>query len=200
MKPSEFTTAWTDIEQNLQPISLQTLERFGLGQETVTFLAESGLPKDAAPFLTFVGDVHPMDKYSTISFLTEWFDILEPEYQKYVVIGSDGSGDVIAINRTRNYIIEWLDHEDYFSARFMNSSISQLAKCLLCYRDFLAAVNAGKSADECFDTEFSDKQFEELQESLKRIDQRAMQEGFWKQELEMLLANREDARGKTHFG
>ncbi len=197
MNPSKFQTTWTENGQNLQPISLQTLSRFELNKQSVDFLSQSGLPSDAAPFLSFVGDVHPTDKYSTISFLTEWFDFLEPEYRNYIVIGSDGSGDVIAINTTNNYAIEWLDHEDYFSSRFMNTSISQLANCLLCYRDFIKATNAGKTADECFDTEFTDGQFDSLRDILESIDQRAVREGFWKEELELLLANREDSRSKT---
>ena len=196
MKPSEFKTAWTESEQNLQPISLQTLSRFELDKETVEFLSQSGLPSDAAPFLSFVRDVYPNDKYSTISFLTEWFDFLEPEFHKYIVIGSDGSGDVIAINTANNFIIEWLDHEDYFSSRFMNSSISHLANCLLCYKDFIKTINAGKTADECFDTEFTDGQFDTLHDILESIDLRAMQEGFWKEELELLLVNREDSRSR----
>jgi hypothetical protein len=197
MSPSEFQTAWTKSERNLLPVSLQTLSRFELNKETVDFLSQSGLPSDAAPFLGFVGDVHPKDKYSTISFLTEWFDFLESEYSRYIVIGSDGSGDVIAINTKNNDAIEWLDHEDYFSSRFMNASITQLANCLLCYRDFVKAINAGKTVDECFDTEFTDGQFDALRDILENIDPRAVKEGFWKEELELLLANREDSRSKN---
>jgi len=196
MNPSEFEAAWTAAEQNLQPIPLQTLSRFELDKETVDFLSQSGLPSDAAPFLSFVGDIHPNDKYSAISFLTEWFGFLEPQYRKYVVIGSDGGGDVIAINTANNFVIEWLDHEDYFSSRFMNSSINQLANCLLCYRDFVKAMNAGKTLDECFDTEFTDGQFDALHDILEGIDQRAVRDGFWKDELDLLLTNREDARSK----
>ena len=196
MNPSEFKTAWTESEQNLQPISLQTLARFELDNETIDFLSQSGLPRDAAPSLSFVGDLHPSGKYSTIGLLTEWFDILEPAYSKYVVIGSDGNGDVLAINRDNHFVVEWLDHEDYFSSTFMNSSIVQLANCLLCYRDFVKAANAVTTDDEFFDTAFTDEHFDTLRDILESIDQRAVREGFWKQELDLLLATREDARSK----
>jgi hypothetical protein len=198
MNPSQFKTVWTISEQNLRPISLHTLNRFELDKETVEFLSQSGLPKDAAPFLSFVGDTHPNDKYSTICLLTEWFHFLEAEYRKYVVIGSDGNGDVIVINMANNFIIEWLDHEDYFSSTFMNCSINQLANCLLCYRDFVKATKAGKSVDECFGTEFTDVQFDTLHDILEEIDQRAVREGFWREELDLLLANRERARANTN--
>jgi SUKH-4 immunity protein len=196
MNPSEFRTAWTEYEQGLHPITLQTLNRFNLNKETETFLFESGLPSDAAPFLSFVGDTHLKDKYSIISLLTEWFDFLEPEYSRYIVIGSDGSGDVIAINTMNNFTIEWLDHEDYFSSRFMNSSVGQLANCLLCYRDFIKKTNADKTAEDSFETVFSDEQFNSLRNILEAIDEKAISEGFWKEELELLLVNREDSRSK----
>lgn len=197
MNPFEFKKAWKKGEQNLQAISLHTLSRLDLNAEANDFFSISGLPEDAAPFLTFIGDGNPQDKYSSINFLTDWFNFLEPEYKKYVAIGSDGSGDVIAINTVNNCIVEWLDHEDYFSARFMNTSVSQLANCLLCYRDFVKAMNAGKSIDECFETEFSEEQFEALHGILQSIDSKVVQEGFWREELEMLLANREDSRRKN---
>jgi hypothetical protein len=79
----------------------------------------------------------------------------------------------------------------------MNTSISQLANCSLCYRDFINIINAGKNADECFDTEFTDRQFDTLQDILESIDQRVVQDGFWKEKLELLLVNREDARSKN---
>ena len=79
----------------------------------------------------------------------------------------------------------------------MNTSISQLANCLLCYRDFTKAINAGKTADDCFETEFTDGQFDALRDILESIDQRAVREGFWKEELELLLTNREDSRSKN---
>ena len=113
------------------------------------------------------------------------------------MIGSDGSGDVIAINTMNNFIIEWLDHEDYFSSRFMNSSINQLANFLLYYRDFIRTMNVGKTADECDETEFTDGQFDTLCNILKGIDEKAVREGFWKEELEFILANREDSRSKN---
>lgn len=200
MKPSEFRIAWTNTEQNLQPIPLHTLSRFDLDEETVDFLFESGLPSVAAPFLDFVGDSHPKRKYLGIGFLTERFSFLEPEYSKYVVIGSDGNGDQVAINTANNCIIESLDHEDYFAARFMNSSLGQLANYLLCYRTFIETVNAGKTIDEYLNTEFTDEQFDALHDILESIDPRAVREGFWEEALGLLLANREDTRNKGRFG
>ncbi len=50
------------------------------------------------------------------------------------------------------------------------------------------------STDEDFDTDFTNEQFDALYAILQSIDQRAVREGFWKEELDLLLENREDAR------
>jgi len=198
MKHSEFQTAWGKNEQGLQPITLDTLDRFALNKESVNFLSEIGLPTSAAPFLSFVGDARANKQYSTINFLTDRFNFLESEFRKYIVIGFYGHGDIIAINTANNFTIEWLDHENYFSSKFMNSSVSQLANCMLCYRDFVKAVNKGKTADKGLKF-FTETQFDTLHDILESIDERAVREGFWKQELEILLANRKHFGNKNYF-
>jgi hypothetical protein len=199
MNYSEFQTAWKKSEQNLQPIAPDTLKRFNLNKETINFLSESGLPTNASPFLSFVGDACANKKYSTINLLTDRFGFLEAEFRKYVVIGFYGHGDIIAINTENNCTIEWLNHEDYFSSRFMNSSVGQLANSVLCYRDFVKMVNNGKKINRHSKTVFTETHFDVLHDILKSIDERAVQEGFWKQELDILLKNREYFRNKNYF-
>ena len=199
MNHSEFQIAWGKSEQNLQAIALDTLNRFELNKESVNFLSESGLPTSAAPFLSFVGNAQVNKQYSTINFLTDRFNFLEAEFRKYIVIGFYGHGDIIAINTANNFMIEWLDHENYFSPRFMNSSVSQLANCVLCYRDFVKAVNKGKTAGKNMRTTFTETQFDTLHDILESIDEKAVREGFWKQELEILLANRKHFGNKNYF-
>ena len=196
MQPSEFRKAWTEVEDNLRPISLDTLNKFGLNEEVIDFLNISGLPDSAAPFLDFVGDWNTRDQYSMINKLPDLFNIPDSSYDKYIVIGSDGSGNCIACDTSKNCMIEWLDHEDYFSAEFMNSSIGQLANCLLVYRAFILSVNESGSKGDGSDAVFSDAQYDILKDMLESIDERAVKEGFWKEELEILLANREDESGR----
>jgi hypothetical protein len=192
MKAYEFKNKWNLTENNLRSISLLTLDAFNLTDDVKKFLNEAGLPEDAAPFLGFVGDVNLNDKYGSISFLTDWFNFLEAEYRKYVIIGSDGSGDIIALDSENNCTVEWLDHEDYFSSRFMNSSIIQLANSLLVYREFFKLINEDKNEHNLAQPNFSDTQFEDLMTNLSGIDKKAVKEGFWKNELDLLLVNRGD--------
>lgn len=190
MTDSEFRTAWLNKDDNLRSITLETLGNFNLDDTTKDFLFTSGLPAEAAPFLSFVGDTH-LSKYDSINLLTNWFDFLEREkYKKFIVIGSDGSGDIIAINSEDKYKVEWLDHEDYFSTRFMNTSLRHLALCLLAYRNFIQKINIETGENTYIESNFTDTQYKSLLDSIKQIDENAVKGGFWKNELEILIANK----------
>ncbi|MEO5562060.1 MAG: hypothetical protein ABIR18_01470, partial [Chitinophagaceae bacterium] len=93
----DFQKSWTEFGDDLEPISAKTLDEFKLSKDAKEFLGTVGLPNSAAPFLGFVGDVD-REKYKSISLLTSWFDFLDDDFEKYIAIGSDGSGDVIALN------------------------------------------------------------------------------------------------------
>jgi hypothetical protein len=190
--PQEFRGIWTKNGDILSPFSLQRLKDLKLLPSTSEFLVSAGLPPDAAPFLSFAQDKD--DIYFGINKLTDQYDFLDSEYEKYVVIGSCSDGDPIAINTGDNDQIEWLDHEDLFSSRFFNSSIMTLAGCLVAYRDFVLTVQMENGEDAVVNSDFSDNQFEKLQQALIAADDRAVKEGFWKEQLEIELALRQDAR------
>ena len=192
MTPAEFKSAWLQHNNNLCPVSLNTLDRFPLTASAKDFLHISGLPEDAAPFLSFFSDTTPEEKYSSISRLTDWFDFLPADFSHYVVIGADGGGNIIALNTDAECIVEWLDHEDNFEAEYMNASILQLAASLLAYQQFVKAVQKenGDDMGAYINGKFSDTSLEILEDMLYNIDERAVSEGFWYTELRSLLALR----------
>ncbi len=193
MTPEQFRHIWTANEDNLSVFSTVSLVGLNLKQPTIDFLTVAGLPFDAAPFLSFVQN--KADSYNTINKLTKHYDFLEPEYDKYVVIGSCRDGDVIAINTDDNDQIVWLDHEDYFSSSFFNSSINSLAECLVIYRDFVKTILNNNGENAYMNADFTDEQFETLKQKLLKADRKAIiEDGFWKSDLEMELAMRQDNR------
>ncbi|WP_295116467.1 SUKH-4 family immunity protein [uncultured Chitinophaga sp.] len=186
----DFKEKWeAEYGDSLQTFSANSLDGFSLDAATLEFLIDFGLPKSTAPFLSFAGNPD-RGKYnlSCIGFLNSWFDFLDEDYSRYIAIGTDGSGDIIAVNAARNGRIDWIDHEDMETNRYMNGSIFQLAACLLAYNDFVK-LTTQDNAD--FDFDFSDVHFETLKDILIDIDVRCTDEGFWKNELDTLLANRE---------
>ncbi len=193
MRAHDFKSAWTEFVGELRPISLATLNKFSLTSSTSEFLNQSGLPDEAAPFLSFVGE-NLKDKYDCIDLLTNWFDFLPSEYSKYIVIGSDGCGDILAVNTEQDCIVEWLDHEDGFSPRFMNTSILHLTSSLVAYGKFIKAIVKANGEDAYINSNFTDTQLEVLHDFLKSIDERSVNEGFWQAELGSLITTRDDMK------
>ncbi|MEP0034303.1 MULTISPECIES: SUKH-4 family immunity protein [Flavobacteriaceae] len=193
MKPEEFKNIWTLEENNLNSISQEKLNGLGLSESSIEFLVKSGLPDSAAPFLSFSKDSN--DVYDSVQKLTTIYDFLEPEFEKYIVIGSCNNGDPIVINTGNNDRIELLDHEDYFSSQAFNFDLPSIAKCLIAYRNFVKRVQRENGEDAFLDSNFTDEQFEKLKLDLKNADSDAMESnGFWPQQLEMDLELREDVK------
>ncbi|RYF26321.1 MAG: hypothetical protein EOO42_01770 [Flavobacteriales bacterium] len=194
MTPEQFSIAWKQKQDNLVPLDKEWLITLGLKPSTIEFLALSGLPNSAAPFLSFVKGSG--NEYDCVSLLTKQYDFLEEEFDKYVYIGSCSDGNPIVINTAEGDRIEELDHEDYFSPyNVFNTSINELAECLLCYRNFVARVIRENGGDAVIESNFTDEQIETLKQQLVAADSTSMADGsFWKYQLEMELAMREANR------
>lgn len=103
-------------------------QRAGLNRATVMFLAEAGLPRDAAPFLSF----RNTREYSRIP-------------ATYFEIGVTNYGDPICID-TKSGAVVYLNHENEDRPVMMNSSLEALAESLCIYREHLSSGNVR----ECF--------------------------------------------------
>jgi hypothetical protein len=193
MTPQEFEEIWTSTGDGLSPFTSTRLLGLNLKPRTVEFLTHAGLPKDAAPYLSFVNNSE--DKHEGIIRLTDQFDFLEEEFKKWVVIGSCSDGDPIAVNTESNDRIDWLDHENYFEPGFFNSSIEALVGCLIVYREFISVVQRENGEDAFMNADFTDIQFDAMKVKLLNADNEALVDnGFWRHQLETDLAMREAYR------
>jgi hypothetical protein len=188
----QFRILW-EADEHLSKFSKEDLAKFNLNDATASFLSIAGLPSSAAPFLTFVQTGG--DKFNSICKLRELYDFLEQEFDKYVYIGYDGSGNPIVINTSNNDKIEWLDHEDMFSSNYFNSSINALGSCLIAQMAFIETVNKENGNDAYFNSDFTDSQFEKFRNDIETADlQCLIEEGFWKDCLDVELSMREQYR------
>ncbi|MDO6471702.1 SUKH-4 family immunity protein [Maribacter sp. 1_MG-2023] len=195
MKPEEFKKLWTSNEEKLNPISTNRLNELGLRDASIQFLNTVGLPESAAPFLSFVTDSD--DLYKGIHKLTKIYEFLEPEFDKYIVIGSCSDGDPIVVNTESEDRIEYLDHEDYFSPKPFNSNFSSLTDSLIAYKKFIDRVLKENGEDAIMNSNFSDEQFEALKLELLLADSKIIkQDGFWLEQIEMELEMRKDFRNE----
>lgn len=156
--PQEFRTQWnSEVVAKLEDEDTKLvcapaspyLERLPVA--TRAFLREVGLPESAAPCLTFTEVGKGLARlWEVYSPKPEW----KPEEKKPVetclMLGSDGAGSPICIDE-RDGTIVLLDHELPFDAKrllkritFINSSVSQLAECLLEYNANLESPSLDK--------------------------------------------------------
>src|SRR5262249_13846767 len=90
----------------------------------------------------------------------QWKNRQKDHLLQYRILGLDGAGNPICVQEVTGEV--WLlDHEGWFhSGQFINSSIAQLAECLLAYM--------GESDADSFSN------------AVQRLDPRALREGnFW---------------------
>lgn len=176
-----------DRSFELQPISIATLKFFNLAVPDIEFFNKCGLPQSAAPFLNFDGErVKWEEEYFGIDMLKSKYPFLDQSFSKYVYIGHNGFGDPIALNLEKN-IVEVLNHDNEFEPMFMNSSIFNLAKFLLTYSQFVKKIISLNGQDAFLNRKFSEEHFLQLKEQLNVIDSKAIQVGFWHEELKNLL-------------
>ena len=93
------------------------------------FLFNAGLPNSAAPGLKFVS--HGKGGLSKITELFREY----PVGEELIYMGITGEGDLVCVLEGSGMVIS-LDHEDGKRIQFINSSIPQLAECLLVYSEF----------------------------------------------------------------
>ena len=164
-----------------------------LNSQTKLFLKRAGLPRDAAPFLSF-----ELDEANELAlgWLRTKYPHLSTSFEKYVHLGVDGGGNPLVIDAEKEDTILWLDHEDLFKAYYINKNIKHFGFCLLVYRDFVLEVNKDLNDDQFFDEAFTDGQFNKLKSALLAMDDSVLKaSGFWAEQLDVLLTNREDAIG-----
>jgi hypothetical protein len=165
MTSQQFKNAWRTTDQPLSVISSAKLTKFNLLPDTTLFLTETGLPIYASPFLSF--------------------EFVEDE--KYLAIGLCRDGDLIIIH---NNELQQLTSD---GPLFFNTSINTLADFLIIYRDFEDAVMLTEGEEGVRNSYFTDAQFDTLKQRMLEADERALiEKGFWKDELELLLADRQD--------
>ena len=185
LSPKEFAARWGKDDVPLMRFPKKALDRLSLSDEDKAFLAQAGLPEDAAPFLTFEA---PDDSGELPTVAQQWNQ--SKTFAAYRVIGSDGSGNPIALDETNNGEVVLLDHENKFAKVLVNKSVRQLAESLLAYRKLVSDTQDELGDDAFLDGKTSPAARKALREELARIDAAAMKANcFWPGELQNLDAD-----------
>ena len=133
----------------------------------IIYIGEVSLPDSAAPCLSFSQAENPVAIHSIFGFKANWTEAEREQLKPFIVIGSDASGSPICVTGESGKVY-LLNHENLFeSPQFVNSSLNQLAECLLAYQ--------GETSAEFF------------QSLVNTIDSAALAKGsFWEQEALLL--------------
>jgi hypothetical protein len=184
LSPKDFVARWIKDSERLVSLPKQAVDGLALAAEDKVFLAQAGLPADAAPFLSF--EAPATGELPTVA--EQWG--LASAFQRYRVIGTDGSGNPIALDQQQQGEVVCLDHENQFARVRMNTSVRQLAESLLAYRKLVEDSRAEFGPDAFLDGKTSAAAREALRQRLTVIDPAAMQPGcFWQGQLQNLDAN-----------
>jgi hypothetical protein len=132
----------------------------GVVKSTVKMWAcgEDMLPDNAGPFNAFEEAARLLPIYEVYGD-PDWSEAECERLAGYRVIGFDGAGNPICIEQGTGAVV-LVDHEDWFRPhQFINSSVRQLAECLLAYmgekdatrfRAAVQGIDAAAMAEESF--------------------------------------------------
>jgi len=175
LSASDFINSWMQsrVPEKLIRCPTKIVNLLNLDIENRAFLSKAGLPNDAAPFIGFSS----IDSCEPLSTSTG-----EEEHKSCRLIGSDGAGNFICFDDDVLNSIFLIDHEGKYKRSLFNSSVIQLAECLLAYRQF-HQKSREENGELVFDKNiFPDSQLKWFEAEIKRIDAAAFKKGcFWRQ-------------------
>jgi len=182
----EFRKLWCgdDDSESIVMFPMNALVDFAIPDESKTFLTSGGLPESAAPFLNFLVPHH-----GALQTAAEMWQ-LSTEYNRYRVIGFNGSGDPVCIDESFDGQIVYLNHDFDFHRVLINSSVPQLAESLLTFRHLIRETQRRNGEDAYLDGDVPRDLQQWLLDEIIRIDPAAAHaDCFWPQELENIREN-----------
>ena len=120
--PEEFRAAFAMDGVVIFPAD--AVSSLAIAASDADWLTKVGLPRSAAPYLSF-GSKYEIN----IPTVTELWGVNDGG--RYRAIGSNGSGDPIAIDTATAGEVVYLSHDNAFQRVFINSSVTKLAEVLL---------------------------------------------------------------------
>ena len=182
----EFRERWcgNDDSESLVVFPPNALAGIAISEESKVFLMTGGLPKSAAPFLDFDAPDH-----GALQTAAELWQ-LAPEYNRYRIVGSNGSGDPVCIDELLDAHVVYLNHDYNFHRVLINSSVPQLAESLLAFRHLVRETQRQNGEDAYLDGDVPIDLQQWLLKEIIRIDPAAAHaDCFWAQELESIREN-----------
>jgi hypothetical protein len=192
MEPTEFIRQWneylTRTGKAMPLVKLDASADIDASVETIRFLTEVGLPQARSlPFeFDFTENVKRVsDMFGCYGTPGDWEPDVYQRLHQYTYLGFDGGGNPICLDNKEQDKVVFLDHEQFTSpdlrGRFINSSVSQLAVCILFYQEMLEAYwdECGEDAELYYDN-VPKMLVEQTINKMKSVDPLVSDtEGYW---------------------
>ena len=184
----DFINNWRSIGEEHIVADQSNQGKFDLGSAALDFFFISGIPSE---FQELNFDYLKEENIQTVN--QKW-NLDNPEFDKYLAIGFNGSGDPISLNQINQELI-YLNHDNEFQEIFINSDLKKFAHSVLRIQRFMNQITK-LTPDSFFETEFSDESFDNLLTDLKQIDSKIFEvdRSHWLITLDTLKWEREDER------
>ncbi len=172
----ELQKEWDLAGESLQRFPATALDGVPIPQSAIQFLAEVGLPHDAAPFLTF--EVPVSTRLPTVD---ELFGC-RLKIENHCVIGSNGSGDPIIV--FQNGRVMYLNHDAEFSQIYINKDVQILSESLLRYGRLISETQQLRGPDAYLDGMVPQHLRTEFLSYLRRVDAISLEgQTLWTEEV-----------------
>jgi len=180
MEPYQLMQAWRETGERLAIFPSAVFDELPVPAEAKAFLGQVGLPESAAPFLDFAPP-----KTGVLPTVAQLWRLKDVDLDGYYVIGSNGSGDSIAVGPAG--AVYYLNHDAGFSPCYINRDVRTMSEVLLCYRQLVEAALAAGGPDGFLDGAVTSESTTTLRRLLEARDPHALTEGsMWAEELDAL--------------
>jgi len=187
MEEQDFISRWTTIGKQHFRADEALPREFNLGSAAYDFLFITGMPSEFQD-LNFDYLKEPLQT------VNQKLSLNNSDYDKYLAVGFNGSGDLIAINLGNQELI-YINHDNNFEEVFINSDLKRFALSVLRIHSFMKQWKKLNSVS-LVETEFSDAQLEQLVQDIRIIDPKAfeIENGHWKSTFEYYEWERDEER------
>ena len=117
------------------------------------------------------------------------FELEEEYFKRFVVIGSNDSGDPVCINSETQFMV-YLNHDNYFKEELINTDLSKFIEMSRIHSEFYSSKNK-MFEDSFYENDFTDESFKKMKIALLNVE---CLSSHWKSIIEYDLLEREEER------
>ena len=183
MEATQLAEVWRKTGERMVSFPVEALDGIPMSTTAAAFLRDVGLPASVAPFLDF----RP-PKSGPLPTVDQLWRLKDGKFGNFYVIGSNGSGDSIAIALSGSVV--YLNHDDGFRPCYINKDVLALSETLLRFREMIQEA-AKRNGSTFVYGQVPREAVDTMREHLRSYDPTALDEGaMWADELDEIDSER----------